>query len=857
MATQDCIARVQAAVQKKLGRELTDDEIADVFKRSDRFIDKGQALGKDMATIEAELAEFAQDILVATIIQKNNAARDALHVAEMFQTLTTTFGERPDVGIETLLMGLQRDVQGSRNFLGDQIATKQDVVLQMLVTDLEKQNLGSVFRNSSKTGMDTDIFKAIDELHKDTPNLKDIQPEAVEIARIIDKHTDMLRVEGNQFGAHTKRLPGFITKRVHDTLHMNKDRQGWLDYMREHLNMERSFPNLRTQDDIDKILANEFSQLSSGVHVKYQDGLNVSGFKGFDNTAKQLSKDRVFHFKTPEAEAEYLRRFGPGDFAGAVLNGLSNHARDVAIIQNFGPNAKANINKAMSLLVKKHDGDVEMLSRLGTAQKKVDEVWWPILSGSAAVPGVSKANQVAARVDHVVRSINRLSLLPFLVASQIPDIAIAASVVSRSGRGFLTGIGESVSGLMTGLSKELREEVVSVSGVAIDGAIASVSNRLDLNTNIPGKLSSMEQIMYKYTLSQPWTDRLRGTFTATDSHHMALRAAKPFKELDPDYQRVLRQQGILPEEWAMVQNLRETMADGKSYVNPERAMDMDDAPIAAELTRIGIKPTKRKIQDFRTKFRDKMRGYFHDRGDEAVLSPDSKTRAFVTQGEQQGSAYRVGLNQFFSLKTFPIAVVQRVLGAETLGRSTDLNATALTGVKIFFTNGSAFRGVSQMIVAGTALGYASMVIKDLSKGKKPRDPSDPRTIAAAMVQGGGLGIYGDFLFGNMQNRFGGNILTTAAGPGIQDFTNIADIFGKWMSGDPAADEAFRLLMNNVPGLGTGPLRGALDYAILNDIAEGMNPGYLRRTEHRMRKHTDSEFFFPPSRNPGPLGSLIR
>jgi hypothetical protein len=486
------------------------------------------------------------------------------------------------------------------------------------------------------------------------------------------------------------------------------------------------------------------------------------------------------------------------------------------------------------------------MQRIGTAKYDLDNKWWPTISGSAAVAGVSKAGIIAAEVDHTVRSINRLSLLPMLVLSQVPDIAIYASSVSREGRGFLTGIGEAVNGLVMGVPADVKAEIISTLGVAVDGAIASTSGRMDLNTSRAGKLSNMEQIMYRYTGSQPWTDRLRTKFAATDSHQMALRTYKPYSALDPDYQRILRQQGILPEEWAMVGAMRRTMSDGREYIDVSRVETMDENLITTELNRIGVKPTKRRVAEFKDELRDKLAGYFHDRGDEAVLSPDMKTRAIVTRGAQQGTMGRVLLNQFFALKTFPIAIVQRVLGAETLGRSTDLNATALTGAKIFATNGSAFRGVAQMIAAGTALGYASMVIKDLAKGREPRDPLDPRTIGAAMTQGGGLGIYGDFLFGDMKNRYGGNIITTFAGPGVQDFANIADVFAKWKEGDPAADEMFRLLLNNTPFAGTGALRTALDYAILYEISEGLNPGYLKRMEGRLEKNTEQEFFFPPS-----------
>ena len=40
---------------------------------------------------------------------------------------------------------------------------------------------------------------------------------------------------------------------------------------------------------------------------------------------------------------------------------------------------------------------------------------------------------------------------------------------------------------------------------------------------------------------------------------------------------------------------------------------------------------------------------------------------------------------------------------------------------------AAMAGILHMAVAGTILGYGIMVLKDLLKGRNPRDPTDPKT----------------------------------------------------------------------------------------------------------------------------------
>ena len=53
-------------------------------------------------------------------------------------------------------------------------------------------------------------------------------------------------------------------------------------------------------------------------------------------------------------------------------------------------------------------------------------------------------------------------------------------------------------------------------------------------------------------------------------------------------------------------------------------------------------------------------------------------------------------------------------------------------------------------------------MKDIARGRDPR-PIDLKFAGAAMAQGGGWGIFGDFLFSDM-NRYGQGFWTTLSGP---------------------------------------------------------------------------------------------
>ena len=138
-----------------------------------------------------------------------------------------------------------------------------------------------------------------------------------------------------------------------------------------------------------------------------------------------------------------------------------------------------------------------------------------------------------------------------------------------------------------------------------------------------------------------------------------------------------------------------------------------------------------------------------------------------------------------------------------------------------------------------------MTAKDALKGRKPRDPESPAVWMAALMQGGALGIYGDFLVGQ-SNRFGGGFLQTAAGPVLGLADDLSELRARAMRGDDVASSAFRLGVNNTPFLNLFYIRTAMDYLLLYRIQEALNPGSIRRMERRVRQENAQEFFLPPS-----------
>jgi hypothetical protein len=85
------------------------------------------------------------------------------------------------------------------------------------------------------------------------------------------------------------------------------------------------------------------------------------------------------------------------------------------------------------------------------------------------------------------------------------------------------------------------------------------------------------------------------------------------------------------------------------------------------------------------------------------------------------------------------------------------------------SNGERLQYGGALLATSLVLGGVSLQLKDIVAGREPRPIGDedtlidPKFLAAALAQGGGLGLFGDFLFADA-NRYGGGIASTAFGP---------------------------------------------------------------------------------------------
>ena len=136
-----------------------------------------------------------------------------------------------------------------------------------------------------------------------------------------------------------------------------------------------------------------------------------------------------------------------------------------------------------------------------------------------------------------------------------------------------------------------------------------------------------------------------------------------------------------------------------------------------------------------------------------------------------------------------------------------------------------------------------MQLKEVAKGRDPRPMDDPAFWGAAVFQGGGLGIFGDF-FSSSTSRAGGGLQETLAGPTVGLVADVGRAL--FSNADRVAQgkapligrDAVNLARRYTPGSSLWYGRLALDRLVWDQLQDMLDPEartLWRRQERKARR----------------------
>lgn len=796
----DCIARVAGASKDKITKE----QAKQIAEQIDMLRQQAERNGTPPSqSLHKAGRDYGEQVKLAALIERRNATINTLRFQALSQYLTTTWAGREVEGVRSILTGSVEGRKGARSSAALEQRYLRDHYIGTLDNELTREGVRDIFKSGV---LDQDVARALWQMNSKTPNLQGLPADAVKIAKAVHRAQELARMHANQAGAWIGKLEGWVVRQSHDSYRIAKaGESAWVAKTAPLLDWGRIEAERGPIADKAGWLSQVYSGVSTGVHEITRAAPNTSGFKGPRNMAKGMSQERVLHFRDADAWMSYNNEFGGGNIREAVIHGLMKGAENVGAMRVLGTNPEAMFNRIVDdaqARLRKAGDDKAMQAlaeaRNGKLKNRLDEV-----------TGLSRApvDGILARRASTVRSLQSMAKLGGAVISSVTDLANYAAEMRYEGRGFLSGIGESIGALTKGRPKAEQREILSSLGVFFDSMIGDITRMGSLDESLPGAVGRAQQRFFDLNLLNWWTDSLRGSAALSLSHNLALNADRAFDGLAPDLQRTLGLFGIEAADWDHMRTAGfKTSTDGERFVVPD---GMDEARA------------------------NKLRRYINDRAYTAVLEPDADVRAMMRQGTRPGTPTGELMRFVMQFKGYPIAFTRNVLGREVFGYGEKAFAPGSVG------------GIAALIATSTVLGYAAMTIKDMLKGRNPRDPLSAKTITAAMLQGGGAGIFGDFLFGDF-SRFGRTALETAAGPTLSTGADVVALGQGLVRGNRDAGDALRLAIDNTPFLNLFYTRILLNYLVLYQMQEAMAPGTLRRMEQRIERDNGQTFWLPPS-----------
>ncbi len=662
-------------------------------------------------------------------------------------------------------------------------------------------------------------------------------PAAKAMADAWNQVSDGLRQRFNRAGGAIGKLENWGLPQVHDAkalLRAGKDT--WKDAIRGRLDLSR----MRHPVTGDEVLDFEIDDILDSVW----NDIVTNGWASRDPSqapvgrgavAGQHAEHRFLIFKSADDWLHYQRDFGQGDPFAAMMNHINGMARDIAAIERLGPNPQA-----MLTFLK------QRIEQAGQARKAGEAV--PFAGWQARAE--SRANGKTATIDNmwdayrgnaevavdthmasgfaVTRNWLTASILGSAVLSALPTDPIYQVLARRFAGIPALGTLRDLAGQM---GKGSRMDAVR-GGLILDSAMHTFSTQARYMGTLSGPEWSRvlpDRVLAWQGLTA-WTQAGRHSFGLSFQGMLADRAGKSLADLkgagagtiENATAKTLERWGFTAEDWDRIRSAGQHKRDGATFLRPQEIAAVDE--------RLAERVLEMILQE--TEY--------------AVPSSTLRGRAFTRFNTRPGTLWGEVVRSAAMFKSF--AVTYALLYGSRMWRE-------------FGQSAAAGAGYASAILLTTSVGGAlSLWLKDIASGRDPRPimgkDGNPAAFAGqAFTQGGGFGIFGDFILGDL-NRFGGGIGQAIGGPVADtatDFVNLTagNMVQLFTGGETkAAEEARRFVAKTTPGRSLWFLRLAYDRMLMDNLRRLTDPkaekAFRRRGRYVRELGTDT--WWSPGQN---------
>ncbi|CAN5348880.1 hypothetical protein BH10PSE12_BH10PSE12_18810 [soil metagenome] len=649
---------------------------------------------------------------------------------------------------------------------------------------------------------------------------------AHELAKAWTETAEHLRQRFNQAGGHVPKRKDWGLPQSHDMVAVRKAGfDDWRAFVMPRLDPNRMYDELTgrpmTPAQVERTIRSVFDTISTeGWNAVEPSGVPING-----KVANRRDDPRYLAFKDADAWLEYQGKFSKGTPFDVMLDYMHGMSRDIAMMEVLGPNPGATM-RWMEQMIQKRAAEQDAvngngkLSQKATSAVKLSRDMYAQLSGQATAPVSGPwANGMAA-----TRS--------FLVSSQLGSASLSATTDLGFQKVAAKFTGLPVTGVMKNYLKLFRPTATADQKLAVRlGLIAENWSTMALaqaryTDEVAGPEISrrLADFTLRASLLSPWTQAGKWAFGMEFMGSLADNRGNGFDGLSAPLRATMKRYGISAEEWDIIRATPLYTHKRATFLRPDDLATRKDIPpgIAGDLT-------TRVLEMVQT--------------EQMWAIPEStvRGRAYLLSDVRPGTVAGEALRSTAMYKGFGVslAYMQAKRSMSAKGKMAKAGYAA------------------NLLIATTIMGALAMQLKNIAKGKDPVDMTDQHAGAfwgAAILQGGGMGIYGDFLFSDI-NRFGGGLGDTVAGPvvglasDVRNLTigNAAQIPGEGPTN--AGRESINMARRYTPAIGSlWYTRLAYERILLDQLQKEVDPHYQDRfhaMEAKARKEMDQEYWWRP------------
>ena len=478
------------------GDTLSDDKINQFLDEIKKKINEDKFKEGEIRTEKLLEQEIFDNFIYQEALNKRNLAENNMKALDQYQKIVDAVNLSNGTidaakAIKGLLVGIQEFSSIARNSIGSKQITIETVEINRLYQAIKKIDKdGNAWDAFSENKIDLEIKK---EMRGEKTGVQ----YAKQIADILKKFQEDWRLRLNDLGANIQKLDDWITRATHNTERMANaskntkivadNKVAWREYIKQRLDLKRTFAQVTSDEKIDDILDGIYESLMSGDHLKHGGTNSIYGTR---NVANRLNASRVLHFKDATARHEYDLMFGEPSLKESVLGVLSNSSKNIALMQELGTNPQVTFEKILSLLRKKYKSTDSKLARELYFKNFKNE--FSEIDGS--INGIG--NYTLAKSAMVIRSLQSMGKLGFSGITSFADLAQYMSTTNFQGRGFLSGLGEAMNALFKTQDKEAMEILEIVSNSVIGDSFAN--NRYGFGSDTWGMMSKLQNSFFKW-----------------------------------------------------------------------------------------------------------------------------------------------------------------------------------------------------------------------------------------------------------------------------------------------------------------------------------------------------------------------